>query len=223
MPLVPLHGDSTDATMLSANQTLRRLHTRRTLSMFFPMKIHQDSLEEQQEKEADADPVYEEVGNFPELATLELGQGLLADLSAVPPMDRSKKPSPFPEQPPATALRSSLPASPAQRVAGPSVTKALSLERGLNLESDKAPAQGLRPTKTASLERNMEPSLALGRDWEQAATPGSSPSAETTVEMARKRSIQPPSPINDKLIQELSSVILRKNEGQPPGPGQPVT
>ncbi|KFO58557.1 Arf-GAP with Rho-GAP domain, ANK repeat and PH domain-containing protein 3, partial [Corvus brachyrhynchos] len=67
MPLVPLHGDSTDATMLSANQTLRRLHTRRTLSMFFPMKIHQDSLEEQQEKEADADPVYEEVGNFPEL------------------------------------------------------------------------------------------------------------------------------------------------------------
>ncbi|KFO89623.1 Arf-GAP with Rho-GAP domain, ANK repeat and PH domain-containing protein 3, partial [Buceros rhinoceros silvestris] len=67
MPLVPLHGDSTDATMLSANQTLRRLHTRRTLSMFFPMKMHQDSLEEQQEKEVDADPVYEEVGNFPEL------------------------------------------------------------------------------------------------------------------------------------------------------------
>ncbi|KFR02478.1 Arf-GAP with Rho-GAP domain, ANK repeat and PH domain-containing protein 3, partial [Opisthocomus hoazin] len=67
MPLVPLHGDSTDATMLSANQTLRRLHTRRTLSMFFPMKMHQDSLEEQQEKEADVDPVYEEVGNFPEL------------------------------------------------------------------------------------------------------------------------------------------------------------
>ncbi|KAM4653084.1 arf-GAP with Rho-GAP domain, ANK repeat and PH domain-containing protein 3 [Amazona ochrocephala] len=223
MPLVPLHGDSTDATMLSANQTLRRLHTRRTLSMFFPMKVHQDSLEEQQEKEADADPVYEEVGNFPELATLELGQGLLADLSAVPPMDRSKKPSLFSEHPPATALRSSLPASPAQRMAGPSVTKALSLERGLNLESDKAPAQGLRPTKTASLERNVESSLALGRDWEQAATPGSSPSADTTMEMPRKRSIQPPSPISDKLIQELSSVILRKNEGQPPGPGQPVT
>ncbi|NXK16744.1 ARAP3 protein, partial [Arenaria interpres] len=159
MPLVPLHGDSTDATMLSANQTLRRLHTRRTLSMFFPMKMHQDSLEEQQEKEVDADPVYEEVGNFPELAALELGRGLLADLSAMPTVDRSKKPAPFPEQPPDTALRSSLPASPAQRVVGPSIPKAL------------------------------------------------------------KRSIQPPSPINDKLIQELSSVILRKNEGQPPGPG----
>ncbi|NWU09484.1 ARAP3 protein, partial [Cephalopterus ornatus] len=163
MPLVPLHGDSTDATMLSANQTLRRLHTRRTLSMFFPMKIHQDSLEEQQEKEVDADPVYEEVGNFPELATLDLGQGLLADLSAVPPVDRSKKPAPFPEQPPATPLRSSLPASPAQRMTGPSVTKAV------------------------------------------------------------KRSLQPPSSNNDKLIQELSSVILRKSDGQTPGPGQPVT
>ncbi|NXF26690.1 ARAP3 protein, partial [Rhodinocichla rosea] len=164
MPLVPLHGDSTDATMLSANQTLRRLHTRRTLSMFFPMKIHQDSLEEQQEKEADTDPVYEEVGNFPELAALDLGQGLLAELAAVPPVDRSKKPSPFPEEPPGTALRSSLPASPAQRVTGPSVTKAL---------------------------------------------PG-------------KRSLQPPSPISDKLMQELSSVILRKSDGQPPGPGQPA-
>ncbi|NXS45690.1 ARAP3 protein, partial [Balaeniceps rex] len=159
MPLVPLHGDSTDATMLSANQTLRRLHTRRTLSMFFPMKMHQDSLEEQQEKEVDADPVYEEVGNFPELAALELGQGLLADLSAVPPVDRSKKPAPFPEQPPTTVLRSLLPTSPAQRVVGPSVMKAL------------------------------------------------------------KRNMQPPSPVNDKLIQELSSVILRKNEGQLPGPG----
>ncbi|XP_074772204.1 arf-GAP with Rho-GAP domain, ANK repeat and PH domain-containing protein 3 isoform X1 [Athene noctua] len=223
MPLVPLHGDSTDTTMLSANQTLRRLHTRRTLSMFFPMKMHQDSLEEQQEKEADADPVYEEVGNFPELAALELGQGLLADLSALPPVDRSRKPAPFPEQPPVTALRSSLPASPAQRVECPTVTKALSLERGLNLDSDKAPAQGLRPTKTASLERNMEPSLALARDWEPAATPGSSPSTETSLEIPRKRSMQPPSPINNKLIQELSSVILRKNEGQSPGPGQPVT
>uniref|UniRef100_A0A8C3Y043 ArfGAP with RhoGAP domain, ankyrin repeat and PH domain 3 n=1 Tax=Catharus ustulatus TaxID=91951 RepID=A0A8C3Y043_CATUS len=129
MPLVPLHGDSTDATMLSANQTLRRLHTRRTLSMFFPMKIHQDSLEEQQEKEADIDPVYEEVGNFPELAALDLGQGLLAELAAVPPVDRSKKPFPFPEQPSGTALRSSLPASPAHRVQGSSVTKAVSLER----------------------------------------------------------------------------------------------
>uniref|UniRef100_A0A8C3MCL3 Uncharacterized protein n=1 Tax=Geospiza parvula TaxID=87175 RepID=A0A8C3MCL3_GEOPR len=223
MPLVPLHGDSTDATMLSANQTLVKPLQLPLPTDAPPMKIHQDSLEEQQEKEADTDPVYEEVGNFPELAALDLGQGLLAELAAVPPVDRSKKPSPFPEEPPGTALRSSLPANPAQRVTGPSVTKAVSLERGLNLESSKAPSPGLRPTKTSSLERNMEPSLVLGRDWEQAATPGSSPTAETSLELPRKRSLQPPSPISDKLMQELSSVILRKSDGQPPGPGQPVT
>lgn len=185
------------------------------------MKIHQDSLEEQQEKEADIDPVYEEVGNFPELAALELGQELLAEL--VPPLDRSGKPCPFPEQPPGTALRSSLPASPARRVTAPSVTKAVSLERGLNLESSKAPTPALRAAKTSSLERNVEPSVALSRDWEQAATPGSSPTAESSLELPRKRSLQPSSPINDKLIQELSSVILRKSDGHPPGPGQPVT
>ncbi|NXG35507.1 ARAP3 protein, partial [Dromaius novaehollandiae] len=168
MPLVPLRGDSTDATMLSANQTLRRLHTRRTLSMFFPMKMHQDSLEEQQEKEVDTEPVYEEVGNFPELASLELDRELLADLSSVPSVDRSKKPSPFPEQPPAPALRSSLPTSPAQGVSSPSVTKALT---------------------------------------------------DTSLEIPKKRNIQPSSPINNKLIQELSSIILKKNEGQPPGSG----
>uniref|UniRef100_A0A8C5TYB0 ArfGAP with RhoGAP domain, ankyrin repeat and PH domain 3 n=1 Tax=Malurus cyaneus samueli TaxID=2593467 RepID=A0A8C5TYB0_9PASS len=224
MPLVPLHGDSTDATMLSANQTLvKPLPLTLSPCPPQPMKIHQDSLEEQQEKEADADPVYEEVGNFPELAALDLGQGLLAELAAVPPVDRSKKPSPFPEQPLGTALRSSLPASPAHMVTGPSVTKAVSLERGLNLESTKAPTPGLRPTKTSSLERNVEPSLVLGRDWEQAAPAGSSPTAESSLELPRKRSLQPPSPINDKLIQELSSVILRKSDGQAPGPGQPVT
>ncbi|NXG45791.1 ARAP3 protein, partial [Psilopogon haemacephalus] len=155
MPLVPLHGDSTDATMLSANQTLRRLHTRRTLSMFFPMKMHQDSLEEQQEKEVDSDPVYEEVGNFPELAALELGQGLLGQglLGALPAVPTPGSPR---EQPPGAALRCSPPSSPARRLPAPS------------------------------------PSLEA---------PG-------------KRSLQPSSPAADKLMQELSSVILRKAEGQ---------
>lgn len=228
MPLVPLHGDSTDATMLSANQTLRRLHTRRTLSMFFPMKVHQDSLEEQQEKEVDTEPVYEEVGNFPELATLELQRGLLADPSPVPTMDRSQKPSSSPEQPPAPVLRSSLPPSPAQRLPAPSVTKAVSLERGLNLECDKAPSCGLRATLTASLERNLEPPTVLARDQEQTAVLGHSSSPETSIS-TKKRSAQPSSPISDKLIQELSSIILKKSDGQTQGTGtgtgsgQPVT
>nr|XP_035143053.2 arf-GAP with Rho-GAP domain, ANK repeat and PH domain-containing protein 3 isoform X4 [Callithrix jacchus] len=69
MPLLPIHGDDSGATLLSANQTLRRLHNRRTLSMFFPMKSSQGSVEEQEEVEEPVyeEPVYEEVGAFPEL------------------------------------------------------------------------------------------------------------------------------------------------------------
>ncbi|XP_060740924.1 arf-GAP with Rho-GAP domain, ANK repeat and PH domain-containing protein 3 [Tachysurus vachellii] len=65
MPLVPIRGEesntNTNSTMLSANQTLRKLHDRRTLSMYFPMKVQQDSLEEQDES---PEPLYEEVGDF---------------------------------------------------------------------------------------------------------------------------------------------------------------
>ncbi|XP_045347593.1 arf-GAP with Rho-GAP domain, ANK repeat and PH domain-containing protein 3 isoform X3 [Leopardus geoffroyi] len=69
MPLLPIRGDDSGATLLSANQTLRRLHNRRTLSMFFPMKSTQGSVEEQEEMEEPVyeEPVYEEVGAFPEL------------------------------------------------------------------------------------------------------------------------------------------------------------
>ncbi|XP_052006230.1 arf-GAP with Rho-GAP domain, ANK repeat and PH domain-containing protein 3-like isoform X2 [Xyrauchen texanus] len=63
MPLVPIRGEksNTNSTMLSANQTLRKLHTRRALSMFFPMKMQQDSFEESIES---PEPLYEEVGDF---------------------------------------------------------------------------------------------------------------------------------------------------------------
>ncbi|XP_069892367.1 arf-GAP with Rho-GAP domain, ANK repeat and PH domain-containing protein 3 isoform X2 [Dipodomys merriami] len=70
MPLLPIRGDDSGATLLSANQTLRRLHNRRTLSMFFPMKSSQGSVEEQEELEEEPvyeEPVYEEVGAFSEL------------------------------------------------------------------------------------------------------------------------------------------------------------
>ncbi|CAL8328923.1 unnamed protein product [Gadus morhua 'NCC'] len=70
MPLVPIRGDESNSTMLSANQTLRKLHARRTLSMFFPMKVQQDSVEERPEGPPHPappdpqEPVYEEVGDF---------------------------------------------------------------------------------------------------------------------------------------------------------------
>ncbi|XP_077465087.1 arf-GAP with Rho-GAP domain, ANK repeat and PH domain-containing protein 3 isoform X2 [Stigmatopora argus] len=61
MPLVPIRGDESNRGMLSANQTLRKLHDRRTLSMFFPMKVQQDSAEEGRQS---PEPLYEEVGDF---------------------------------------------------------------------------------------------------------------------------------------------------------------
>ncbi|XP_049597323.1 arf-GAP with Rho-GAP domain, ANK repeat and PH domain-containing protein 3 isoform X2 [Syngnathus scovelli] len=61
MPLVPIRGDDSNHGMLSANQTLRKLHDRRTLSMYFPMKVQQDSAEERSDS---PEPLYEEVGDF---------------------------------------------------------------------------------------------------------------------------------------------------------------
>ncbi|XP_051935328.1 arf-GAP with Rho-GAP domain, ANK repeat and PH domain-containing protein 3 isoform X2 [Hippocampus zosterae] len=61
MPLVPIRGDDSNHGMLSANQTLRKLHDRRTLSMYFPMKVQQDGGEERRQS---PEPLYEEVGDF---------------------------------------------------------------------------------------------------------------------------------------------------------------
>ncbi|XP_070602997.1 arf-GAP with Rho-GAP domain, ANK repeat and PH domain-containing protein 3 [Erythrolamprus reginae] len=57
MPLISLHGDSSHPVMLPVNQTLHRLHTQRILSMFFPMKMHQDT---EQQEPVESESVYEE-------------------------------------------------------------------------------------------------------------------------------------------------------------------
>ncbi|XP_035505352.2 arf-GAP with Rho-GAP domain, ANK repeat and PH domain-containing protein 3 isoform X2 [Scophthalmus maximus] len=64
MPLVPIRGDESHSSMFSANQTLRKLHDRRTLSMYFPMKVQQDSCDERPESPDLPEPLYEEVGDF---------------------------------------------------------------------------------------------------------------------------------------------------------------
>uniref|UniRef100_A0A3P8V3R9 ArfGAP with RhoGAP domain, ankyrin repeat and PH domain 3 n=1 Tax=Cynoglossus semilaevis TaxID=244447 RepID=A0A3P8V3R9_CYNSE len=66
MPLVPIRGDEreSNSTMLSANQKLRKLHDRRTLSMYFPMKVQHDSLDERSDSPDLPEPLYEEVGDF---------------------------------------------------------------------------------------------------------------------------------------------------------------
>uniref|UniRef100_A0A8C4DMM9 ArfGAP with RhoGAP domain, ankyrin repeat and PH domain 3 n=1 Tax=Dicentrarchus labrax TaxID=13489 RepID=A0A8C4DMM9_DICLA len=55
MPLVPIRGDESNSSMLTANQTLVRLQ---------PMKVQQDSFEERSESPDLPEPLYEEVGDF---------------------------------------------------------------------------------------------------------------------------------------------------------------
>ncbi|XP_062856694.1 arf-GAP with Rho-GAP domain, ANK repeat and PH domain-containing protein 3 [Trichomycterus rosablanca] len=92
MPLVPIRGEdsNTNSTMLSANQTLRKLHDRRTLSMYFPMKVQQDSVEEQDES---PEPLYEEVGDFGLQVLKSLESSFLSgdrpESLPVPPRSRS--------------------------------------------------------------------------------------------------------------------------------------
>ncbi|XP_015266613.1 PREDICTED: arf-GAP with Rho-GAP domain, ANK repeat and PH domain-containing protein 3, partial [Gekko japonicus] len=212
MPLIPLRGDSTNPTMLSANQTLHRLHTRRTLSMFFPMKMHQDSLEEQHEG-AEPEPVYEEVGSFPIGGFLELSPSLL------PPVDRTKKPAPSSDPAPP----SSLPPCPAPRASGPDSAKAPSLERGLWLEPDKATMISRLPrhrgvTHSGAADRTAEPpSRALAPSREQAPAmpalpPETPPALGTHAGETRKKNVS----LGDRLMEELSTAILQKNECQAP-------
>lgn len=63
MPLVPIRGDESNSSMLSANQTLRKLHDRRTLSMYFPMTAQPEE-DPAPEPDSFSEPLYEEVGDF---------------------------------------------------------------------------------------------------------------------------------------------------------------
>ncbi|XP_055077764.1 arf-GAP with Rho-GAP domain, ANK repeat and PH domain-containing protein 3 [Periophthalmus magnuspinnatus] len=63
MPLVPIRGDESNSSMLSANQTLRKLHDRRTLSMYFPMTAQPEE-DPVPEPDSFGEPLYEEVGDF---------------------------------------------------------------------------------------------------------------------------------------------------------------
>ncbi|KAK7916248.1 hypothetical protein WMY93_012009 [Mugilogobius chulae] len=63
MPLVPIRGDESNSSMLSANQTLRKLHDRRTLSMYFPMTAQPEE-DPAPEPDSFGEPLYEEVGDF---------------------------------------------------------------------------------------------------------------------------------------------------------------
>ncbi|XP_078248600.1 arf-GAP with Rho-GAP domain, ANK repeat and PH domain-containing protein 3 isoform X1 [Pogona vitticeps] len=216
MPLIPLRGDSTNPIMLSANQTLHRLHTRRTLSMFFPMKMHQDSLEEQQEAD-DSEPVYEEVGNFADIGFPEVNYSLL------PPVDEAKKASASSKQ----DVSGLLPHCPAPRSSGTSLAKASCLEKAFpqdldkELQTDRLSGNGT--TQGASAEIQTKPQVLSAPARDQAAPTITSAlhheplsGRETQARDTRKKSFQADISISDQLMQELSTALLRKNECQTP-------
>ncbi|KAM5173165.1 arf-GAP with Rho-GAP domain, ANK repeat and PH domain-containing protein 3 [Mantella aurantiaca] len=249
MPLVPIRGDDTNSTMVTANQTLRRLHTRRTLSMFFPMKMHQDSLEELQEKQDDEhEPVYEEVGNFHSLPQADLDCILSTEqLHLPPPLDRTKKPvlNPNLDQIKTIISAPTKPISP-DRTDRERCNKTQSLDRNLCVEnfktfpsdSNKAVMvdRGVVPsiTKSNSLERQVEPNrtqlgttrIQGGKSTLDLSTlplffEPTVPSDSSKVPLWKKTS--PLSThMQDKLVQELNSMLNKKNETGS-GAGQQVT
>ncbi|KAJ6655462.1 hypothetical protein lerEdw1_005163 [Lerista edwardsae] len=199
-----------------------RMHTRSidssSVGLSQPMKMHQDSFEEQQET-TDAEPVYEEVGSFSGMDFLE------ASPSPLPPVDRTKKPTVGPER----VVSSSLPPCPAPRASRSSLAKASCSGRAHWLELDAALLDRLpehRAIQSVSPERNIElPQIPSTPDREQEQlpavaplSPASSVDLETQAAGTRKKSIQTDLSISDKLMQELSTAILRKSDCQIPLP-----
>ncbi|XP_053318529.1 arf-GAP with Rho-GAP domain, ANK repeat and PH domain-containing protein 3 [Spea bombifrons] len=242
MPLVPIRGDDTNATMVTANQTLRRLHTRRTLSMFFPMKVHQDSLEELQERHDDEgnEPVYEEVGNYQ--SKLQSDCSHIVEPQHFPPLlDRSSKPSLDGDQKKHTMQNTpdhvhmnpcSLGRSEKEKY-----NKTHSLDRNICVDNVKTltndttkllvSERGTGGTfgKTASLERQLEPNrtqtISSRSQGAKSALDLSSlplffePSSDPLKNPAWKKSLPVSSNMQDKLLQELSTIISKKNEASP--------
>ncbi|XP_072256704.1 arf-GAP with Rho-GAP domain, ANK repeat and PH domain-containing protein 3 isoform X2 [Pyxicephalus adspersus] len=237
MPLVPIRGDDTNSTMVTANQTL-------------PMKMHQDSLEELQEKQDDDEyePVYEEVGNFHSLPQAELDCILSTErLQLPPPLDRTKKPvlNPNPDQTKTTMPVSPKPSSP-EKSDKEHFTKTQSLDRSLCMENIKTLSsdsnktgmadRGVGPsmTKSNSLERQVDLSrnqLGTSRTQTGKSTldlstlplffEPTAPSDSSKVPVWKKTS---PLSMNmqDKLVQELNTMLNKKNESGS-GAGQQVT
>ncbi|KAM4621444.1 arf-GAP with Rho-GAP domain, ANK repeat and PH domain-containing protein 3 [Polymixia lowei] len=200
MPLVPIRGDESNSTMLSANQTLRKLHARRTLSMFFPMKVQQESFEERPESPECSDlpePLYEEVGDFglQVLKSLETSflSGGTSETQEVP--DRSLNLVPM--------KTCSL-----DRMIGPNPV------RTVGVGHDRV----LLPSSGGSLDTLVHSGSSSGGDADpgsrhspESCSPDSSPLRSQLQPPARRRQHQGLcTPSQELLLQELSSVFTKK-------------
>ncbi|KAK1161230.1 hypothetical protein AOXY_G20170 [Acipenser oxyrinchus oxyrinchus] len=181
MPLVSIRGDESNSTMLSANQTLRKLHARRTLSMFFPMKMQQDSFEEQP---SSTEPLYEEVGDFGLQVLKSLQTSFLSGPSEVKTLPLSRP-----------ASQDYRKTGSLDRMMGPNPVRTLCVEgsRGLS--------------QSASLERLRSPDHMEPLILEDSCTTDPEGPARP---YPRKKALSTPS--QDKLLQELANVFMKKGE-----------
>ncbi|KAJ8015069.1 hypothetical protein DPEC_G00022300 [Dallia pectoralis] len=189
MPLVPIKGEGheSNSTMLSANQTLRKLHNRRTLSMFFPMKVQQDSFEERPESPEPAEPpepLYEEVGDF--------GLQVLKSLETSFLSNNSSETHEVPDRPISLSLSPRKTGS-LDRMIGPNPVCSL----GVGEETLLPPAGSLD-------------TLVPGEEWDPR---GPQDHDQSPRPVPRKRQPQRPcTPSQELLLQHLSSVFTKKPE-----------
>nr|XP_005995408.1 PREDICTED: arf-GAP with Rho-GAP domain, ANK repeat and PH domain-containing protein 3 isoform X2 [Latimeria chalumnae] len=231
MPLVPIRGDETNSSMLSANQTL-------------PMKMHQDSLDEQNESDdiTVPEPLYEEVGNFDLHALETLQTSFLTDFGKASSPDRSEdrclsktlplekgpwsdRASPFEKN----TIPNPAKTAPAERAFRAEPTMMFPSEKQPGLESRKPVApertRGAGLQRTAPLEKVLEHTsspMPLERGLGLQSTVNSdlnrplpveplSP-LETVKVPPRKKSTQLSSPTQERLLQELTTALMKKTE-----------
>nr|XP_015205365.1 PREDICTED: arf-GAP with Rho-GAP domain, ANK repeat and PH domain-containing protein 3 isoform X1 [Lepisosteus oculatus]XP_015205366.1 PREDICTED: arf-GAP with Rho-GAP domain, ANK repeat and PH domain-containing protein 3 isoform X1 [Lepisosteus oculatus] len=191
MPLVPIRGDESNSTMFSANQTLRKLHARRTLSMFFPMKMQQDSFEEQSES---PEPLYEEVGDFGMQVLKSLETSFLSSTDAETQEVRGVNSAKTLDRPTSLGQRKT---ASLDRMIGPNPVKVLMTES----------PRGLTPAASLDTLRSGQPVFL--DDTGQ-------PDSKMTRPNPRKKIIGHGSPTQDRLLEELSNVFVKKNETDSP-------
>ncbi|XP_066446655.1 arf-GAP with Rho-GAP domain, ANK repeat and PH domain-containing protein 3 isoform X2 [Eleutherodactylus coqui] len=231
MPLVPIRGDDTNTTMVTANQQL-------------PMKMHQDSLEELQEKQDEEhDPVYEEVGNFQSIQQTDSNCVFPTErLQLPPPLDRTKKPVLYPE----AIMPGPMKSQSSEKPERDSYSKTQSLDRNLCVDNPKIvlseavrspmPDRGPGPSiiKTASLERQVEQNRTQTASTRSPIVKSAldlstlplffepTTSSDPTKIPAWKKTSPVSSNMQDKLLQELNTMLNKKNDVGS-GPGQQVT
>lgn len=208
------------------------------------MKMHQDSLEELQEKhDEEHEPLYEEVGNFHSIQQTDSDCVFSTErLQLPPPLDRTKKP--VLNQEPIKPIKPQSPEKPEQE--RDTYSKTQSLDRNLCVDNLKMvpsdlvrspmPDRGTGASilKTASLERQVEPNRTqTGSARSQVVKSAldlstlplffepTAPSDPTKIPAWKK--VSPVSSnMQDKLLQELNTMLNKKNDPGS-GPGQQVT